>query len=202
MAAHMEKLPIHPWFADSCRKIGYMFPRAHAAAYVMMAFRVAYYKVHHPLAFYAVYFQCRSADAFDQAYAKGGAQKVLGNIRALKKKGNDIEQKEADLLVTLEVVYEMNLRGIELLDVDIYRSDARRFLTEGDSFLRPPLCAVAGVGANAAEAIAAAAKEGGYISVEDFQKQTKANSGVIAALREAGCLDALPEKNQISLFGM
>ena len=199
MEEHMQKLPIHDWFAASCKKIGYMFPRAHAAAYVMMAFRVAYYKMHYPLAFYAVYYQCRAGDAFDQAYAKGGAQRVLGHIKALKKKGNEIDQKEADLLVTLEVVYEMNLRGIELLDVDIYKSDARRFLVENNA-LRPPLCAVAGVGENAAEGVAQAANEGPYISIEDFQKRTKANSGVIAALREAGCLDGLPEKNQISLF--
>lgn len=201
MEEHMSKLPIHDWFADSCKKIGYMFPRAHAAAYVMMAFRVAYYKMHEPLAFYAVYYQCRAADAFDQAYAKGGAARVLKNIKALKKKGNEIDQKEADLLVTLEVVYEMNLRGIELLDVDIYKSDAKRFLIE-DGALRPPLCAVAGVGANAAESIAKARDGMTYISVEDFQKRTKANSGVINALKEAGCLDGMPEKNQISLFNL
>ncbi len=199
MEEHMQDLPIHDWFAASCKKIGYMFPRAHAAAYVMMAFRVAYYKVHYPLAFYAVYYQCRAADAFDQAFAKGGAQQVLAHIKALRKKGNDIDQKEADLLVTLEVVYEMNLRGIELLDVDIYKSDAKRFLIEGNA-LRPPLCAVAGVGGNAAEGIAKAAGDVPYISIEDFQKRTKANSGVVAALREAGCLEGLPEKNQMSLF--
>ncbi len=199
MEEHMSKLPIYDWFADSCKKIGYMFPRAHAAAYVMMAFRVAYYKVHYPLAFYAVYYQCRAGDAFDQAFARGGAAQVLKNIKALKKKGNDIDQKEADLLVTLEVVYEMNLRGIELLDVDIYKSDAKRFLIE-DASLRPPLCAVAGVGENAAEGIARAAKNGAYISIEDFQKRTKANSGVVTALREAGCLDGMAERNQLSLF--
>ncbi|MDO5111108.1 MAG: PolC-type DNA polymerase III [Clostridia bacterium] len=199
MEEHMRKLPIYDWFPDSCKKIGYMFPRAHAAAYVMMAFRVAYYKVHYPLAFYAVYFQCRAGDAFDQAFASGGAERVLKNINAIRKKGNDVDPKEADLLTALEAVYEMNLRGIELLDVDIYKSDAKRFLIE-DNALRPPLCAIAGVGENAAEGVAAAAQGKPYGSIEDFQKRTKANSGVVNALKEAGCLAGLPETNQITLF--
>ncbi len=198
MEAAMRAIDTPEWFIDSCKKIKYMFPRAHAAAYVMMAFRVAYYKVHLPLAFYAVYMTVR-ADAFDIAAAQGGAQKVLQNINNLKKKGNDMEQKEADLLTILEVVYEMNLRGIDLLPVDLYKSGARDFRVE-DGKLRPPFSAVAGVGANAADAIAQAGAKGPYLSIEDFRARSGANSAVVQSLRELGVLDGLPETNQLTLF--
>ena len=198
MEAAMRSINTPEWFIDSCKKIKYMFPRAHAAAYVMMAFRVAYYKVHMPLAFYAVYLSVR-ADAFDISAAQGGAQVVLENIKALKKKGNDIEQKEADLLTILEVVYEMNLRGIQLLPVDLYKSDARNFRIE-DGKLRPPFSSIAGVGENAADAVAQAGQAGPYLSVEDFRARSGANSAVVQALRDLGVLDGLPETNQLTLF--
>ena len=198
MEAAMRAINTPEWFIDSCKKIKYMFPRAHAAAYVMMAFRIAYYKVHMPLAFYAVYYTVR-ADAFDIALAQGGAEAVLKNIKALKKKGNDIEQKEADVLVILEVVYEMNMRGIELLPLDLYKSAAREFRIE-DGKIRPPFSAVAGVGDNAAEAVAAAGAKGPYISIEDFRARSGANSAVVQSLRELGVLDGLPETNQLTLF--
>ena len=198
MEAAMRSINTPEWFIDSCKKIKYMFPRAHAAAYVMMAFRVAYYKVHMPLAFYAVYLSVR-ADAFDIAAAQGGAQAVLDNIKALKKKGNDIEQKEADLLTILEVVYEMNLRGIQLLPVDLYKSDARNFRIE-DGKLRPPFSSIAGVGETAADAVAQAGRAGPYLSVEDFRARSGANSAVVQALRDLGVLSGLPETNQLTLF--
>ena len=198
MEEHMQKLNIPEWFVTSCKKIKYMFPRAHAAAYVMMAFRVAYYKVHLPLAFYSVYFTVR-ADAFDLAQASGGAERVLKNIKALKAKGNDIETKEADLLVILEVVYEMNLRGIELLPIDLMRSKAKRFTIEGNA-IRPPFSSIAGVGGNAAIGIEEAQSGGPFASVEDFRLRTKANSAVIGAMRALGCFDGMPETNQLTLF--
>ena len=198
MEAAMRSINTPEWFIDSCKKIKYMFPRAHAAAYVMMAFRVAYYKVHMPLAFYAVYLSVR-ADAFDIAAAQGGAQAVLDNIKTLKKKGNDIEQKEADLLTILEVVYEMNLRGIQLLPVDLYKSDARNFRIE-DGKLRPPFSSIAGVGETAADAVAQAGQAGPYLSVEDFRARSGANSAVVQALRDLGVLSGLPETNQLTLF--
>ncbi|MEG1893679.1 MAG: PolC-type DNA polymerase III [Clostridia bacterium] len=198
MEQAMRAINVPDWFMASCKKIQYMFPRAHAAAYVMMAFRVAYYKVHYPAAFYAVYFTVR-ADAFDLAYAQGGSEKVLANITALRKKGNDIEPKEEDLLAILEIVYEMNLRGIELLPLDLYKSAAKRFVIE-DGALRPPFSSVAGVGGNAAEGIAAAQATGKFTSVEDFRARSKANSAVVSALIAEGCLSGLPESNQISLF--
>ncbi|MEA4970581.1 MAG: PolC-type DNA polymerase III [Candidatus Pelethousia sp.] len=198
MEAAMRAIDTPAWFIESCKKIKYMFPRAHAAAYVMMAFRIAYYKVHMPLAFYAVYYTVR-ADAFDIAEARGGAAAVLKNIKALKKKGNDIEPKEADLLVILEVVYEMNKRGIELLPVDLYKSAAREFRIENGK-LRPPFSAVAGVGENAADAVAQAGQTGPYISIEDFRSRSGANSAVVQSLRDLGALDGLPETNQLTLF--
>ena len=198
MEEHMRSIDTPQWFIDSCKKIKYMFPRAHAAAYVMMAFRVAYYKVHMPLAFYSVYYTVR-ADAFDIAQAEGGAQKVLANINAIKKKGNDADKKEEDLLTILEVVFEMNKRGIELLPVDLYKSKASQFIIE-DGKIRPPFSSVAGVGANAAIGIAEGAKGGEYTSIENFQARTGANSAVIKALAEIGCLNGLPETDQLCLF--
>ena len=198
MEAHMASIATPKWFVDSCKKIKYMFPRAHAAAYVMMAFRVAYYKVHMPLAFYTVYFTVR-ADAFDIAAAEGVADKVLKNIKDLKKKGNDMDNKEADLLTILEVVYEMNKRGIELLPIDLYKSEAREFKIE-DGKIRPPFSSIAGVGATAAEGIAQAAREGAYSSKEDFRRRSGANSAVVKALEELGCMEGIPETDQLCLF--
>lgn len=198
MEENMREVNTPEWFFSSCKKIGYMFPRAHAAAYVMMAFRIAWYKVHRPEAFYAVYFTVR-ADAFDVSMALGGEEKVLRNIKAIRDKGNKAEQKEQDLLVILEVVYEMNRRGIKLLNVDIYKSDATHFLIE-DGALRPPFSAVAGVGVTAAESIGAADRNVPFNSIEDFRTRTKANSGVVDKLRELGCFDGLAESNQVSFF--
>ncbi len=198
METHMASIATPKWFVASCKKIKYMFPRAHAAAYVMMAFRVAYYKVHMPLAFYTVYFTVR-ADAFDIAAAEGGADRVLKNIKDLKKKGNDMDNKEADLLTILEVVYEMNKRGIELLPIDLYKSEAREFKIE-DGKIRPPYSSIAGVGAAAAEGIAQAAREGAYSSKEDFRRRSGANSAVVKALEELGCMEGIPETDQLCLF--
>lgn len=196
---------IPQWFIDSCKKIKYMFPRGHAVAYTMMAFRVAYFKVHMPLAYYAVYFTVR-ADGFDLALASGGADKVLGQIRSLHKAEANADTAEkkrlGEQIIILELVYEMNLRGIELLPVDIYTSSATKFRVEGKA-LRPPFNSIAGVGDNAAIAMEEKIKERNgapFLSVEDFRKFTGANSGVISAMRECGCFKSIPEENQISLF--
>jgi len=199
MEKNLAQLHAPEWFVTSLRKIKYLFPRAHAAAYVMMSFRTAWFKVHHPLAFYAVYLSAR-ADAFDVEAAAGGGERVLRHILSIKEKGNRAEQKEQDLLVILEVVYEMNRRGIELLPIDLYRSDATRFLIEGNA-LRPPFSAIAGVGTGAAEGIGAARAEGPFASVEDFRVRTKANSAVVDKLRTLKCFEGMPEANQITLFG-
>lgn len=199
-ALAVGKIP--QWFIDSCHKIKYMFPRGHAVAYSMMSFRIAYYKVHYPKEFYAVYYTVR-ADSFDVMLASGGPDKVLDTIKSMDKSTATMDGAEKkrvkEIITILEVVYEMNLRGIDLLPVDIYKSSGTRFLVEGNA-IRPPFDSVPGVGANAAEALAENRGSAPYLSIEDFQNRTKANSGVIAALKTCGCFDNLPETNQISLF--
>lgn len=193
----MRNNGVPEWYIESCKKIKYMFPRAHAAAYVMMSFRVAYYKVHCPLAFYAVYFTVR-ADKFDIEQCIGGADAVLARIKELKSK-DKLETVDEDQLIILEIVYEMNLRGIEFLPVDIYKSKATRFTIENGS-LRPPFNAIAGLGTNAAQYIEQGAQGAKFISREDFVIRTHANSSIVEKLERLGCLDELPDSNQVSMF--
>ena len=194
-AMHANGVP--QWYIDSCKKIKYMFPRAHAAAYVMMSFRVAYYKVHYPLAFYSVYFTVR-ADKFDIENCMGGADVVLERLNALKAKPK-LETADEDQIIILEIVYEMNLRGIEFLPIDLYKSKATRFVIE-DGRIRPPFNTIAGLGDNAAQRLEQGAAEGPFISREDLVKRTKANTAIIEKLDRLGCLESLPESNQISMF--
>jgi DNA polymerase-3 subunit alpha (Gram-positive type) len=196
---------IPAWFIDSCKKIKYMFPRGHAVAYSMSSFRIAYYKVHHPLAFYAVYFTVR-ADAFDITRASGGPEAVKRQIDEIEKsaasaqKTDSEKKKDKELVTILELVYEMNKRGIELLPVDIYKSDATKFLIEGNA-LRPPFDAIPGVGAGQAIAICERRKPGvRYPTIEDFANETGANSGIVAMLEQCGAFGDLPKNKQISLF--
>ena len=193
----MRKISVPEWFIDSCKKIKYMFPRAHAAAYVMMSFRIAYYKVHYPLEFYAVYFTVR-ADTFDIQLCRGGFDAVMANLKLLKSKDKP-DQKEKDAITILEVVAEMNLRGFELLPVDIYKSKAKNFVIE-DGRIRPPFTSVAGLGESVAVQIENGAQQGEYSSREDFAIRTKANTAIMDKLSELGCFDELPESDQIS-FG-
>ena len=193
---------IPDWFIDSCKKIKYMFPRGHAVAYVTMAFRIAYFKVHYPLAFYAVYFSVR-ADIFDVTKSLGGPDKVLAVIKELSRDSQNKEaaekKRDRELQTILELVYEMNLRGIELLPVDIYKSDATKFLIEGHA-LRPPFNSIPGIGDTAAISIVKNRGDTPFVSVEDFQNRTGANTGVVSMLDECGCFMNLPKTNQISLF--
>ncbi|MEA4870701.1 MAG: PolC-type DNA polymerase III [Christensenella sp.] len=202
MEAKLLENNIPAWYIDSCKKIKYMFPRGHAVAYTMMSFRVAYYKVHHPLEFYSVYFTVR-ADLFDVSLAAGGAERVLETIRELERasaKMTDSEKgRNKDIVTILEVVYEMNMRGIELLPVDLYKSDATKFLVE-DGALRPPFNSIPGVGNNAAEALAENRTGQVFHTIEEFRAVTKANSGVIAAMEKCGCFEGLDKSAQISLF--
>ncbi len=193
----MKAISVPQWFIDSCKKIQYMFPRAHAAAYVMMSFRVAYYKVHHPLAFYAVYFTVR-ADTFDIELCSGGLNAVMENLERLKRKER-LDPKEKDAVVILEVVAEMNMRGFELLPVDLYKSKAKTFTIE-EGKLRPPFTSIAGLGESVAVTIENAAAGGSYISKEDFINRTKANSAVMEKLERLGCFKGMSDTNQISMF--
>jgi DNA polymerase-3 subunit alpha (Gram-positive type) len=175
-----------------------MFPKAHAVAYVIMAFRIAYYKVHHPLAFYAAYFTVR-ADEFDAQLIVAGKEQVTKTIGEYDLHKNDLTQKEKSLLTILEVAREMYCRGFGFLPVDLYKSDRGEFLITGKKLL-PPLTALQGLGKNAAGSIVEAKRVRPFISVEDLQERARISRTIIDVLRAHGCLDKLPESNQISLF--
>lgn len=188
------------WYIDSCNKIKYMFPKAHAAAYVMMSFRIAYFKVHYPEAFYATYFTTKAED-FDADFILRGEDAVRGRIKELEARGNELSTKEKNLVTVLEVALEMLCRGIKLLPVDLYRSDSDRFIIV-DNMLLPPLKGLDGVGQNAAKSIMEARKNGEFMSIEDLRNRTKITKTVIENLVNHGCLKDLPDTNQLSLFSL
>ena len=199
MEKSMRACRVADWYIASCKKIKYMFPRAHAAAYVMMAFRIAYCKVHHPLAYYATYFSVR-ADAFDIQYILGGAQKIRRSLKELQSKGNDASVQEKSLILALELVLEMNLRGIEFENIDIMRSDAVKCLITDDHTLLPPLNAVPGLGEKVARSIVEARADGPFSSKEDMQQRCKIGQSTTALLTELNCLQGLAESDQFSFF--
>ena len=195
----MLKHDVPNWFIDSCKKIKYMFPKAHAAAYVLMAFRIAYFKVHYPEAFYATYFTVK-ADDFDIATILKGEDAIRSKIQELESKGNNLTAKEKGLITVLEVSLEMVCRGINILPVDLYKSDAMKFKLTGQDSILPPLNALQGIGINAAKNIVLAREENPFISVEDLKNRAKVSKSVIDILRENGALEGIPETSQISLF--
>ncbi len=194
----MKSVNTPDWFIQACRKIKYMFPKAHAVAYVTMAFRIAYYKVHYPLAFYAAYFTVR-ADEFDAQLIVSGKEQVVKTIRDYEQRINSLTQKEKSLLTILEIAREMYYRGYGFLPVDLYKSDRREFIIDGKMLL-PPLNSLQGLGGNAAGNIVKAKHDRPFISVEDLQQRARISRTVVDVLRSHGCLDSLPESNQISLF--
>ena len=196
----MREHNVPEWYIDSCMKIKYMFPKAHAAAYMIAALRLGWYKVHRPLEYYAAYFTVRSEN-LDGALLMKGHAAVREKMALIKRKqsvheSTDKEDKEYQ---TLQIVNEMMARGIEVLPVDIYRSDARIFNVE-DGRIRLPFSSLAGVGESAAEALAECGKQGEYLSIEDMQIKTKVTKAVIETLRGVGVLGDLPESSQMSLF--
>lgn len=196
--AEMKENNVPDWYMDSCLKIKYMFPKAHATAYVLMAFRIAYFKVHYPILFYATYFSVR-ADDFDIDVMKQGSAAINEKMDEIGRKGNDALPKEKSLLTVLEVALEMCERGFSFQSVDLYRSDATRFLVDGGTLI-PPFNAIPGVGTNAAKAIAKARDEGEFLSKEDLQKRAKISKTVLEYLEGQGCLEGMPDANQLSLF--
>ena len=197
MEQAMVENQVPDWFMDSCKKIKYMFPKGHAVAYVTMALRVAWFKVHEPLAYYCAYFTVRG-DGFDATtmiLSPEAARARIKEIRGMDKP----TARDKDTATCLELVLEMNLRGIRFLPVDLYRSDVRRFLIE-DGNIRCPFISLPGLGESAAAQIAEARKEGEFLSIEDLRVRGKAGSAVIDMLRSHGALEGLTETNQISMF--
>ena len=190
------------WYIGSCRKIKYLFPKAHAVAYVMMGFRIAYFKVHYPLEFYSAYFYRRSQkDAFDAALMVKGRDFVRRKINEIRSKA-EATQKEEELLTTLEAVYEFYCRGFSFAPMDLYKCDAVYFLRVGDKQLRPPFVAVSGLGA-AAAADLVACREGGrrFVSVEELSISCpKVSQAHVEQLKELGALGDMPEESQMTLF--
>ena len=198
----MKAASVPDWYIESCKKIKYMFPKAHAVAYVTMAFRIAYYKVHKPKAFYIAYYSVR-ADDFDASIMANGMQAAQNAMEELlqKKKNNTISPKEENLIPILEICIEMYARGIEFVPVDLYRSHAVNFQDVEEGILAP-LNALTGMGENAARSIMEAREQGPFKTVEDLRLRTGITKSNIELLQENHCLDGLPDKDQVSLFDM
>ena len=202
-AENVEDLKAHEvpeWYIDSCQKIKYLFPRAHATAYVMMAYRIAYCKVHYPLAYYCAYFSIR-ADEFDANEIAKGQNHIKSKIDELEKLSDEreLEIKEEGTLAVMQLAYEMLLRGFKFERVDLYKSDAEKFIMLKNSLL-PPLQSLNGVGETAAKNIVEARQAGKFLSVEDLRTRAGINKTNIAVLQEHGCLKGLEQSNQKSLF--
>ena len=194
----MTEHGVPDWYIGSCEKIKYMFPKAHAAAYVMMAYRIAYCKVNYPLAYYAAYFSIR-ASAFSYEIMCQGREKVEFYLRDYKKRSDSLSKKEQDVLKDMKIVQEMYARGFEFLPLDIYTAKANKFQII-DGKLMPPLSSIEGMGDKAAEAVEEAAKDGAYLSRDDFRQRTKVSKTVIDFMADLGLFGNLPESNQLSLF--
>ena len=191
---------IPDWYIWSCEKIKYMFPKAHAAAYVMMAYRIAYCKINYPLAYYASYFGIR-ADAFSYELMCQGKERLQAHMDDYNRRSDSLSKKEQDTMKDMRIVQEMYARGFEFLPIDIYRAKASKFCII-DGKLMPPFSSIDGMGEKAAEAVEEASKDGPYLSRDDFRQRTKASQTVIDYMGELGLLGDLPESNQLSLFDL
>ncbi len=197
--AAMKEHGVPQWYIDSCLKIKYMFPKAHAAAYCIAALRVAWYKVHRPAAYYAAYFTGRGED-FDAEPVQAGKESVKRLMDMLRNKDKkEATAKDQAQAETLHVIYEAMQRGVEFLPVDLYRSHSYKFLME-DGKIRMPFTAVKGLGNAAAESLMKAKEDGEYISCEEVQDRAGISSAVLESLRQLGALEGLPESSQMTLF--
>lgn len=194
-----ENIP--EWYINSCQKIKYLFPRAHATAYVMMAFRIAFCKVHYPLAYYAAYFSIR-ADEFDANVIARGQEFVGEQIKVLETaaKEKKLDAKQNATLIVLQLAWEMYLRGYSCEYVDIYHSAADKFIIHEKSLL-PPIASLSGMGGKAAQSIVEARRNGLFTSIEDLKRRTGISTTNVEILRAHGCLDGMTESDQMALFG-
>ncbi|WP_167956814.1 PolC-type DNA polymerase III [Anaerosporobacter faecicola] len=198
MEKSMIEAGVPDWYIESCKKIKYMFPKAHAAAYVMMAFRIAYFKVYQPVAYYTAYFSIR-ASAFNYELMCLGREKLEYYMADYKKRYNDLTKKEQDVLKDMKIVQEMYARGFEFEPIDIYRAKSHHFQIF-DGKIMPSLNSIDGLGDKAAEAVVLAVKDGKFLSLDDFRQRTKVSTTVIDNMVELGILSDLPATNQISLM--
>lgn len=196
----MKANNVPEWYIESCGKIKYMFPKAHAAAYVMMALRVAYFKVHHPIYYYCAYFSIR-AKAFDIKTMGAGLDAIKRKMQEIaeKRKNNEASNVEIDLYTTLEIVNEMWERGFKFGKLDLYRSDATEFIIDGDTLI-PPFVAMDGLGENVAKQLVRARQEGEFLSKTELRKRGGLSTTLVEKMDEMGILGNMPEDNQLSLF--
>ena len=194
----MKAHGVPDWYIWSCKKIKYMFPKAHAAAYVMMAWRIAYCKIFYPLAYYAAFFSIR-ASAFSYEIMCQGRDKLEYYLADYKKRSDTLSKKEQDTLRDMRIVQEMYARGFDFMPIDIYKAKARHFQII-DGKLMPSLSSIDGLGEKAAEAVVDAVKDGPFLSVEDFSSRTKVNGTICSLMSDLGLLKDLPQSNQLNLF--
>lgn len=196
--AEMRSKGVPEWYIDSCKKIKYMFPKAHAVAYVMMAVRIAYFKIHHPLEFYASYFTLKAND-FNYEIIMAGPEKIKAKLQELASKGNAQSQTDKNLNNILNVAYEMLGRGYKFYSIRLDKSDASKFTLAEDGLI-PPFVSLEGVGLGQAQSLYNACNGSAILSIEDFQQKSKATQKVMEILRDNKCFLDLPERNQLSLF--
>lgn len=198
MEESMLAAGIPDWYIKSCKTIKYMFPKAHAAAYVMMAFRIAYFKVYHPLAYYCAYFSIR-ASAFNYELMCQGREHLESVMADYKRRMNSLSKKEQDTYKDMRIVQEMYARGFSFVPIDIYKAKAKKFQIVGDK-LMPSLNSIDGMGETAASAVEEAAKQGKFLSRDDFKTRCKVSSTVVDTMARLGLLEDLPQSNQMSLL--
>ena len=199
MAILQKNKNIPDWYIDSCLKIKYMFPKAHATAYILMALRIAWFKVYYPEIYYTAYFSVR-ADLFDLVAMSHGKNTVKAAMKAIQDKGNDVSAKDKSLLTVLEIANECLERGIKIKMVDIDQSEATDFKILDKHTILAPFNAVPGLGDNAAKQIVAARAEKKFLSKEDLAKRGKVSQTIMNYFEDNGVLDGMPDENQLSLF--
>jgi DNA polymerase-3 subunit alpha (Gram-positive type) len=196
----MKAAGVPDWYIWSCKKIKYMFPKAHAAAYVMMAWRIAYCKVNYPLAYYAAFFSIR-ATAFSYELMCQGKEHLESIIADYYKRKDSLSKKEQDTLRDMRIVQEMYARGFTFMPIDLYRAHSRNFQII-DGKIMPSFGSIDGMGDKAADAMMEAAKDGPFLSKEDLKSRSKAPQSVLDKMGELGLLGDIPESNQYSLFDL
>lgn len=197
--ADMKAADVPDWYIESCQKIKYMFPKAHAAAYVMMAFRIAYFKINYPEAYYATYFTVRACDDFDYSCMCKGMDVAKAAMREIHAKGMEATAKDKAKMTVLELIVEFYARGFKFLPIDLYKSDSRKFIVTEEGLI-PPFNSLQGLGTNAAQSIVDGRATGEFHTIEELKERTSLGRSLIDLLKENGVLNGIPETNQLSLF--